>query len=457
MATTQLRLRELREARGWTQQDVAEQIARLAWLRCQERVGINADMVSKWERGAKRVSTRYRELLCMLYNTDGCTLGISPTVRPAPQPGVETGDGSLIDMLGGAASLLGQLGAAGTILQPRLFGVWKDELMQRRALLKLIGLATATGFVTAASETDAPQSGKPTPETTHDLDHLADRYQALYRSTPPAVLMTPVVAHLDIVRDLLRQGRPASTRRALLANRARVAILAGRLAFFDCGDAMSGRGYFNLALESARGAGDPLQGAAALAHMASIPAADQGYGAALDYLRAASDHVAMRPDNRVASWLCGIESEIQTNAGSHTAALVAIDQARDNLAKPGLNADLPWFDYFDETRLSGCAGYATLHAGRYEESHAALTMALEQLPNGAIKQRAVFLADVATVHLASGNLDEACRVAGDAVEQLHQAEYASGLTRLRRFRASVQQWSDSAPVRDLDERLAAIA
>jgi transcriptional regulator with XRE-family HTH domain len=257
MATTQLRLRELREARGWTQQDVAEQIARLAWLRCQERVGINADMVSKWERGAKRVSTRYRELLCMLYNTDGCTLGISPTVRPTPQPGVETGDGSLIEMLGGAASLLDQLGAAGTILQPRLFGVWKDELMQRRALLKLIGLATATGFATAASETDAPQSGKPTPETAHDLDHLADRYQALYRSTAPAVLMTPVVAHLDIVRDLLRQGGPASMRRMLLANRARVAILAGRLAFFDCGDAMSGRGYFNLALESARGAGDP--------------------------------------------------------------------------------------------------------------------------------------------------------------------------------------------------------
>jgi hypothetical protein len=82
-----------------------------------------------------------------------------------------------------------------------------------------------------------------------------------------------------------------------------------------------GWGYYNLALESAREVGDNLQGAAALAHMAFIPAADYGFGAALDYLRAARDHVAKRPDNRVASWVSAVESEIQTNAGSHTAAL----------------------------------------------------------------------------------------------------------------------------------------
>jgi ATP/maltotriose-dependent transcriptional regulator MalT len=220
---------------------------------------------------------------------------------------------------------------------------------------------------------------------------------------------------------------------------------------------MNGRGYFNMALESARGADDHLQGAAALAHMAGIPAADHGYSAALQYLHAAADHVAKRPDNRVASWLSGIESEIQTKTGAHTAALTAIDRSREALAEPGLTADLPWFDYFDQTRLSGCAGFATLHAGRHEESYTALTQALEHLPQRAVKQRAVFLADIATVQLASGDLDEACRTAGDAVEQLHQAEYASGLSRLRDFRAAIAPWSATAPVREFDERLAALA
>ena len=67
MTGTRPRLRALREERSWTQQDVADQVSRLAWLRSRERVGINADMVAKWERGDKRPSPRYRALLCLLY------------------------------------------------------------------------------------------------------------------------------------------------------------------------------------------------------------------------------------------------------------------------------------------------------------------------------------------------------------------------------------------------------
>ena len=281
MTTTRPRLRALREERGWTQQEVADQISRLAWLRRREQVGVNADMVAKWERGEKRPSPRYRDLLCLLFGTDAQALGIGGAAQPATGTRAEPDDGSLLATLGGAASLLDQLGAAGAILQPRMFDVWKDELMHRRALLKLMGLATATGFA-STFEADISRSGKPTPDTAQDLDHLADRYQVLYHSTAPAVLMTPVVAHLEMLRDLLRQGGAAPVRRKLLANRARVATLAGRLAFFDLQDSLTARGYYNLALESAREAGDHLQAAAVLTRVAFIPAADNGFGAALD-------------------------------------------------------------------------------------------------------------------------------------------------------------------------------
>jgi transcriptional regulator with XRE-family HTH domain len=437
MTTTRPRLREFREARGWTQQDVAEQVARLAWLRRREHVGLNPDMVAKWERGEKRPSPRYRDLLCLLFGTDAAALGIGQALQVAPQVSSEPAEGSLIATLAGAASLVDQLGAAGAILQPRMFGVWKDELMQRRALLKLIGLASAAGL--ASSDAVVQRPGNPTPEMLQDLDFLAGRYQALYHSTAPAVLMTPVVAHLDTLRGLLRQAGNAPVRRRLLANQARVAMLAGRLAFFDLRDSLGARGYYNLALESAREVGDNLQGAAAL-----------------DYLRAASDHAARRPDSRVTSWLFAVESEIQTNAGSHTAALAAIDRARETLVKPGLDADLPWFDYYDTTRLSGFAGYALLRAGKTDESHVELTEAVTRLPHAAVKQRAVFLADIATVQLACGDLDEACRTAGDAAEQLRRAGYAIGFGRLREFRAAVERWSDSIQVRALDEQLAAL-
>jgi tetratricopeptide (TPR) repeat protein len=318
-----------------------------------------------------------------------------------------------------------------------------------------MSVATAAGFA-APEDVGVSRSGKPTPQTAQDLDHLTDRYQALYHSTAPAVLMTPVVAHLETLRDLLREGGSVPLRRRLFANRARVATLAGRLAFFDLRDSLSARGYYNLALESAREAGDHLQAAAVLGHVAFIPAADYGYAAALDYLRAAAYQIGKRPDGRVGSWLSAVESEILTNAGAHTAALKAVDRAREGLADPGLIADLPWFDYYDGTRLGGFAGYATLRAGRFAEARTALTGALGELPRTAVKQRAVFLTDIATVELAFGDLDQACGTAADAADQLRQAGYAVGFGRLREFRSVVEPWSGSTAVRALDEQLAAL-
>ena len=453
MTGTRPKLRALREERGWTQQEVAEQVSRLAWLRRHERVGVNADMVAKWERGEKRPSPRYRELLCLLFGTDAQSLGIGGPATAEVVVRADADDGSLIEMLGGAASLLDQLGAAGLILQPRMFDVWKDELMQRRALLKLIGLAASAGVVPAA-DGERTRAGKVTPDAVRDLDLLADRYQALYHSTAPAVFMTPVVAHLETLRDFLRQGPAAQLRRGLFANRARVATLAGRLAFFDLRDPLAARGYYNLALESAREAGDHLQAAAALGHVAFIPAADFGYSAALDYLRAAAYQTGKNPDGRVASWLSAVESEILTDAGSHAEALGAIDRARERLANPAVIADLPWFDYYDSTRLSGFAGYALLRDRQTGAARAALTDAADHLPRPAIKQRAVFLADIATVDLAVGDLDKACATAGEAADQLRRAGYAVGVGRLREFRRSVEPWANSTPVRALDEQLA---
>jgi tetratricopeptide (TPR) repeat protein len=358
-------------------------------------------------------------------------------------------------MLGGTASLVDQLGAAGSILQPRMFDVWKDELMQRRALLKLMGLATAAGVVPAVDR-ESIRSAKVTPDDVKDLDHLTDRYQALYHSTAPALLMTPVVAHLETVRDFLREGVPAPLRRRLFANQARAANLAGRLAFCDLNDPLTARGYYNLALESARQAGDHLQAAAALTHVAFIPAADRCYSAALDYLGAANHQVSKHPDGRVESWLASAEAEFRANAGMPAEALKAIDRAQEKLANPGLIADLPWLDFYDSTRLSGFAGYALSRDGQFEAARASLTDAAAQLPRAAVKQKAVFLADIAVVELKRGNLDQACASAGEAADSLQRVGYAHGTWRLREFRRSVEPWANSTPVRALDEQLSVL-
>src|SRR3954470_11558046 len=131
-------LREARRDRGWTQEEAADQLGRLAWVRRGERVGVNADMIAKWERGDKSPSARYRELLCLLYGATPEYLGIARTPRSKTRPPQDTEspavtERGLVDALGGAAAILDQLGAAGGILAPRMFDAWKDDVMQRRA------------------------------------------------------------------------------------------------------------------------------------------------------------------------------------------------------------------------------------------------------------------------------------------------------------------------------------
>jgi len=333
----------------------------------------------------------------------------------------------------------------------RLDPVTGDEYPAR----KRTSLAPSAGL--ADSQSLHSGMARLTPDTLQDLDQLIGRYQVLYHSVAPAVLLTPVMAHLDTVRDLLRQAPDSSIRRTLLVNRARVATLAGRLAFFDLRDPMAARGYFTLGLEAATEATDHHQAAIVLGHISFIPAADHGFAAAGDYLRGATQQLQRCPHGLLASWLAAVESELHTNAGSHSAALGAIDKAREALAKPGVGQDLPWFDYYDEARLAGFAGYTSLRAGQFGDARTALTEALGRLPLTAVKQRAVFLTDLAAVHLRDGDLGEACWVAGDAAEQLRRAGYATGFGRLREFRATVEPWKTSRPVRTLDDRLAAIA
>ena len=70
------RLRERRLQRGMTQQEVAEGLERLAWVQASRRVGVNADMVSKWERGQKSPSRFYLRLLCSLFDATADAAGV---------------------------------------------------------------------------------------------------------------------------------------------------------------------------------------------------------------------------------------------------------------------------------------------------------------------------------------------------------------------------------------------
>lgn len=201
---------------------------------------------------------------------------------------------------------------------------------------------------------------------------------------------------------------------------------------------------------------DDLLAAAALGHLAFLPAAEGNPSAAVDYLGGATRHADRAGVPLVQSWLAAVESEILTPVNA-AGTLLALDRATKLLTRPADVAPPGWFDYYSGDRLDGFRGRALLQLGRGEEARSALTGALKGLGQGAVKQRAVFLLDVASSYLGKEvELERACDLAVDAATALAMAGYATAGDRLLEFRKQLTPWEHTSAVVDLEERLDAL-
>jgi transcriptional regulator with XRE-family HTH domain len=439
------RLREYRVQLGWTQLEMAERLAHLAWMRYRENVAVNADMIAKWERGVKGVSPRYRELLCRLFGATPDQLGLKNTPAPLVARGVAPGeDESLVALLDNAAHLLDQLGAAGTALAPHLLHAWKDAVTTRRTMLGLLDPAATdpVGHARAATATIA------------DLEQLAERYQALYETADPTLLITAVAAHLRMIDEALRRTPTPEECRRLLRNQAQVALLAGRLAAQDLGNSLSGRAYYTLALDATREVGDDHLTALAHGYAAQLAAADGLTTAALDHLATATEHARSTP--AIACWLATLEATIRADRGEHAAARHALDCAHAAVSQPAGCTAPAWFHDGGPANLAAATGHVLLSAGDHSGARDALTTALDQLRPTARRHRVLLLVDLATAELHNGDLPAACSHATDAALLLHHAAYAIGADRLHAFRAAAAPLNGRA-LRALDEHLSRIA
>ncbi len=346
----------------------------------RERAGVNADMVAKWERGVKGISPRYRELLCRLFGVTPDQLGL----KNVPSAGAErvpakVDDQSLVAMLDNAASLLDQLGAAGTALAPHMLRVRKEAVTTRRTMLGLLD----------PSATDPIGHARATTATVADLEQLAERYQVLYDSADPAALLTSVAAHVRMAQDTLRQNLATEMRRRLLRNLAEVAMLAGQLAADDLGNTMSGRAYYGLALDAAREVADDQLIAIAHGHAAQLAAVEDFTMAALDHVTAGNEHVCPTP--AIACWLATIEATIHADRGEHTLARDALDRAHAILDRVGSWAVPALCRHPCTLQLNATTGHVLSRAGAYREACKELLAALDQSHPIPRRQRVLIL------------------------------------------------------------------
>jgi hypothetical protein len=298
-----------------------------------------------------------------------------------------------------------------------LFDDQEDDTNRRQFLA---GAASASGLALIGTiEGDVPVES-------HDEERLltipSATYRRLEQRLPSRSLIAPVSAHLALVRQLAtRNGHsPAHTRR-LFAVLSETAGLTAWL-YVDVEDRASARRHYQLAVRAAERSGHPLLPAYMQASMSQF-AANCGDATESVRLVANARHRLPRSAPAIAGiWMDAIESLALAQIRDLN-ALAKLDQAETRLARATNDEPVwPWIFRFDDRKLAGFRAQVAGRLGRFKVAENALRIAhdAQQAP----KPRAVMDVLRAGILAQAGSMDEACKVAVEALDigQMYDSE-----------------------------------
>jgi DNA-binding transcriptional regulator YiaG len=232
-----LRLQWHRHRLRLTQEQVAEQIVVIAWERFAVRVGVDARMVSKWERGEKRPSRLYQECLRLLFN--------DPELFGAGDDAMNRRQWLRGTAAVGTAMLLAEASPGDN------GGRSEDGTMGQ-----LLADATAES-VELSRQTEASDLG---PATLEHLDLAVERLGVVYMTTPPGSLLDELCWYRRRAVEVLGGRHTLAQQRRLYVAAGWLTGLLGHLSF-DLGDYQAARAHCVTAWQLADDAGERELGA----------------------------------------------------------------------------------------------------------------------------------------------------------------------------------------------------
>lgn len=442
------RLSWQRLQRGWSREELVEQIKRSMAAGGESEPGLNAETIRRWESGQRWPEPRYRKHLVLIFNMPASELGLLTAdelaLRPDPpsMPGLWL-DTRTVESVVRKVLLVTQGNDAGAGWgQP-----WSGLLDASMAPLLSYGVPapTDTGALTREP------GGRLDVRSVDAYAEITTSHRKLYWQATARELLPSVAAHAQLGAGMLRSSTGSDQAvRQMAAALSESALLAARLAFFDLRQVDAALRAFALAEEAVELAQDHALAAAVSAHRAFVPGFAGEVQPADDFLQAAHAHARYGAGPLLRSWLHCVDAEISARTGRADNSLNRIRAAEDSLVSSG--HDPQWLDYFNPSRLAGFAGNALLLAGNHQAAAIRLETALSSLTDGERKQRPVLLFDLAIAQ-APNDAAQALATAHEACDVLAEDWYATAVDRVPAIHTALQATPYAT---ELDDRVRAL-
>jgi tetratricopeptide (TPR) repeat protein len=419
-------------------------------------------LISRWVNNHQQPDDFYRDLLSRatgraraeLFGDEPVALAALPSglVVPRPVDGLPT-TGEL-PVSSGGDGLIAWLGQQ----EPEL----KDRSVERRSFLANLALLGVD--LTALVPASSAQAGSVGERALtvdgallRDLDLTTGAYERMRHRVPGRHLMRQVVGHIELTEDALRGSLWPAQKQRLLANLSQTTSLLSWLQFFDQGDRAAARTWLMRSTRAAQESGDPE-----LMVLAMIRGAEQqtysGHAEQSTQLLDAAERLAARGSSpKALSWILAANAEAHATLGELDPSLALLDRSLDAL-RPGRAGDDPsWAEYWNRSKVLGYVGACHMRMRRPKAARAALDDALHLGEELTVKHQSIYLVDLATTYTQEREPEEACRLAGKALDIAGPMHYSTTMERMTALRRDLDAWNSEACVQQLDERLHAVA
>ena len=439
------RLQRQRRLRGWSQEDVAAGLCRVASARGESDLGVDATTVSRWERGIRHPRPRYVRLLSQLFDLSAEELGLvhdaePPAVSLRTADRAEDDDAERRDFLERMASALGQASLPPfPPLGPPCGPPARPEPWQR--------LDRALG-----------RAGRFDSATVDELERVIRGLESL---EPTGIcsraLLGPATAHLDAITMLLQAPLPSAIRSRLCSLAGETAGLVGWLRW-NLDDPRGASACFRSGLRAAREAGDRALGAYLVGAIACRLPGHEAPAITLSLLGGRTLGLGQADASPATSaWLAAKEAAAWAQLGREDDCLRALDRAAEIVERlPGAGdeeASRPRFTTIGRTWLAGERGASLARLGRVEEARAILRPVLASLGPNSERDRLWLLAALAGVHAELGDAEEACLLARSALMGAARMHVSPVLRLVAGLRPRLERHRRSLAVQELDEHL----
>lgn len=427
----------------------------LTQKRLAEETGVGIQTILRAEHN-KSINAESRRLLCNYFSMTAEDLGLSQDVGTKAQAAQPALDGASVQ-----TAPLSHAIAQEILLATRELDYAPMDKSRRHFL---VGLTSSKLIPSPRQELLYPPlwerlSKALTHSSNIDEDTLR-QFEAItkecWQSLPTVTgvlscgLLNYASARLEVITDLLTTVHTSASRARLAAIAAQLAQIVGEI-LFDREDNTQAERYYNVAIEAARQAQDPILQAVGLGRKSFIAIYGKNAQQALPWLEEAHTLLQHQAPDTTRAWLSAVEAEAQALAGNSLVSLRALDRSEYFIdrATPGEAS----YARFSKSTLFGYRGICHVHLKQSTAAQQILHTALRSMASSRLRHRAIVLVDLAITYMQQGEIEEACKVATQALTIIRDMPSLRVFQRVLRLRRQLEPWRHTPMLRDLDEHI----